>query len=58
MVIVRQRGSALHHGRQVGRGADDTLFALTAGTVRFRTKKTKNFHGQLVTRTFVDVVRP
>ena len=34
-VIVRQRGTRIHPGRNVGRGGDDTLFALTAGTVRF-----------------------
>ncbi|MBI4090048.1 MAG: 50S ribosomal protein L27 [Candidatus Kerfeldbacteria bacterium] len=56
MVIVRQRGTSLHGGRHVGKGSDDTLFALSAGVVRFRTKKAKNFHGRLVTRTYVDVV--
>ncbi len=56
MVIVRQRGTKVHVGHNVRRGGDDTLFALRDGTVHFRTKKTRNFHGQLVRRTFVDVV--
>ena len=34
-IIVRQRGTKIHPGVNVGRGNDDTLFALTAGIVRF-----------------------
>ena len=34
-IIVRQRGTHFHPGRNVGRGGDDTLFALTAGVVQF-----------------------
>ena len=34
-IIVRQRGTKVHPGLNVGRGGDDTLFALTEGTVRF-----------------------
>jgi large subunit ribosomal protein L27 len=34
-IIVRQRGTRFHPGENVGRGGDDTLFAKTAGTVRF-----------------------
>lgn len=34
-VIVRQRGTRIHPGANVGRGSDDTLFALSAGTVRY-----------------------
>ncbi len=55
MVIVRQRGTAILSGEYVARGADDTLFALAAGIVRFRKSKTKNFQGRLSTRTIVDV---
>ncbi|MDX1590471.1 MAG: 50S ribosomal protein L27 [Balneolaceae bacterium] len=35
-IIVRQRGTKFHPGENVGRGGDDTLFALTDGTVSFR----------------------
>jgi large subunit ribosomal protein L27 len=35
-IIVRQRGTKIHPGRNVGRGGDDTLFALTDGAVSFR----------------------
>ena len=34
-IIVRQRGTHIHPGVNVGRGTDDTLFALTAGKVKF-----------------------
>jgi large subunit ribosomal protein L27 len=34
-IIVRQRGTRYHPGRHVGRGRDDTLFALADGIVKF-----------------------
>lgn len=34
-IIVRQRGTKFHPGQNVGRGGDDTLFAMADGTVRF-----------------------
>ena len=34
-ILVRQRGTRYHPGRNVARGKDDTLFALVAGKVRF-----------------------
>lgn len=34
-IIVRQRGTKFHPGHNVGRGKDDTLFALTDGVVTF-----------------------
>lgn len=34
-IIVRQRGTKIHPGSNVGRGGDDTLFALAAGEVEF-----------------------
>lgn len=37
-IIVRQRGSKFLHGPNVGRGKDDTLFALVDGTVTYRTR--------------------
>jgi large subunit ribosomal protein L27 len=35
-IIMRQRGTKIHPGDNVGRGGDDTLFALVDGSVRFR----------------------
>ncbi len=34
-ILVRQRGTKIHPGTNVGHGSDDTLFALTDGTVKF-----------------------
>lgn len=34
-ILIRQRGTRYHPGRNVGRGRDDTLFALADGIVRF-----------------------
>ena len=34
-IIVRQRGTRIHAGTNVGRGRDDTLFALVDGVVKF-----------------------
>ena len=34
-IIIRQRGTKYHPGRNVGRGRDDTLFALADGVVQF-----------------------
>ncbi len=38
-IIVRQRGTHFHPGEGVGRGKDDTLFALVPGAVEFATKR-------------------
>ncbi|NPA34712.1 MAG: 50S ribosomal protein L27 [Chlorobi bacterium] len=46
-VIVRQRGTKYWPGDGVGRGSDDTLFALRDGIVRFRKRKG---------RTYVEVI--
>jgi large subunit ribosomal protein L27 len=35
-IIVRQRGTRIHPGDNVGKGGDDTLFALVDGTVKFQ----------------------
>ena len=44
-ILIRQRGTKFHPGAGVGRGKDDTLFALAAGAVQFglsRGRKTVN----------------
>ncbi|MDO4606766.1 MAG: 50S ribosomal protein L27 [Bowdeniella nasicola] len=46
-ILVRQRGTKFHAGENVGRGGDDTLFALENGAVRF---------GERRGRKVVDVV--
>ncbi len=47
-IIIRQRGTKFHPGRNVGIGKDFTLYALTDGTVNFQTKKRD--------RTFVNIL--
>jgi len=42
-IIVRQRGTRIHPGRNVGRGGDDTLFALIDGTVSYRTSGKRKY---------------
>lgn len=37
-ILIRQRGTKIHPGVNVGRGGDDTLFALKAGSVEFGNK--------------------
>jgi large subunit ribosomal protein L27 len=38
-ILIRQRGTTFHPGKNVGKGGDDTLFALTDGAVKFGTRK-------------------
>ncbi|GGQ47719.1 MULTISPECIES: 50S ribosomal protein L27 [Streptomyces] len=38
-ILVRQRGTHFHPGAGVGRGGDDTLFALESGSVQFGTHR-------------------
>ncbi|MGI9016171.1 MAG: 50S ribosomal protein L27 [Euzebya sp.] len=42
-IIVRQRGTKIHPGENVGRGGDDTLFALADGHVSFRRSGKRTF---------------
>jgi large subunit ribosomal protein L27 len=38
-ILVRQRGTRIHPGDNVGRGGDDTLYAMIEGTVKYGTKR-------------------
>lgn len=40
-ILVRQRGTATHPGKNVGIGSDDTLFALIDGKVKFEVRNNK-----------------
>lgn len=55
-IIVRQRGTKFHPGKNVKRAEDDTLFAMADGVVKFSEKKVRAFTGKLETRRFVSVV--
>ena len=50
-IIVRQRGTKFHPGDSVGRGRDDTLYALVDGHVVFQTRKGRNFIAILHAKT-------
>ena len=54
-VIIRQRGTKVLPGKNVGLGKDHTLFALKEGTVSFGTKRKVNFNGKTVTKKMVSV---
>ena len=55
-IIVRQRGTVVVPGKNIGVGVDHTLFARIAGTVRFRSARKINFDGRSSRRKVVDVV--
>jgi large subunit ribosomal protein L27 len=38
-ILVRQRGTRIHPGDNVGKGSDDTLFAMAEGKVRFASRR-------------------
>lgn len=54
-IIVRQRGTRIMPGANVGLGKDHTLFALTEGTVSFAEKRKGNFDGSTTKRKIVHV---
>ena len=56
MVILRQRGTRVLPGRNVGIGKDHTLFALKDGTVTFRTKRKVGFNNQTKVKNVVEVL--
>lgn len=55
-VIVRQRGTVIMAGKNIGIGKDHTLFSLAKGVVKFRTARKQNFDGTRSVRSVVDVV--
>lgn len=55
-IIVRQRGTAIMAGKNIGVGKDHTLFALRDGKVQFLSKRKTNYDGRSVTRRIVHVV--
>ncbi len=55
-IIVRQKGTKYHAGKNVGTGGDYTLFALSDGIVKFQNKQQKKFHGNLKKTKIVSVV--
>lgn len=54
-ILVRQRGTKVHPGRNTMRAGDDTIFATERGIVSFQTRKARRFDGSLKARTYVHV---
>ena len=55
-ILIRQRGTKFRPGKNVVRGADDTLYAKAAGLVKFNRRKVKRFTGSLAWARFVNVI--
>lgn len=55
-VLVRQRGTAIHPGKNVQKGSDDTLFSVATGRAKYTSRKRRRFDGNLKTATYVSVV--
>ena len=56
-ILVRQRGTKYHPGKNVRVGGDDTLYSLIDGYVLFTKKKKKKFDGSLGLTSFVHVTK-
>lgn len=54
-IIVRQRGTKYHPGKNTMRAGDDTIMATANGIVSFLTKKVRKFDGNLRATTYVNV---
>ncbi len=55
-IIVRQRGTKVMPGKNVGIGKDHTLFALKNGKVEFKNKRKQNYDNTTSVRKIVNVV--
>lgn len=55
-IIVRQRGTKIMAGTDVGIGKDHTLFALKSGIVKFTSSRKKNFDGSISRRKMAHIV--
>ena len=55
-IIVRQRGTEVLPGKNVGLGKDHTLFALKPGKVKFGTKRKAHFDNTTMTKKIVHVI--
>ena len=55
-ILVRQRGTVIMPGKNVGLGKDHTLFALKVGTVEYKNKRKMNFDSTFVSKKIVHVI--
>lgn len=56
MIIVRQRGTKIAAGKNVGVGKDHTLFALAEGVVSYRDARKRRFNGQIIKKKVAEVI--
>jgi len=55
-IIVRQRGTVIMAGTNVGLGKDHTIFALKDGTVKFGSRRKTSFNGKTAVKKTVSVI--
>lgn len=55
-IIVRQRGTVIMAGNNVGIGKDHTIFALRDGVVKFGSRRKTSFNGKTVVKKVVNVI--
>jgi large subunit ribosomal protein L27 len=55
-ILIRQRGTKWHPGKNVRIGSDDTIYAVADGIVKFTSKKMRGFDGNLHLRKFVHIL--
>lgn len=55
-ILVRQRGTKFHPGKNVRKGGDDTLFTTKAGKVHFYRRKKTKYNGNLKWTQFISVI--
>ena len=55
-IIIRQRGTVIMPGTNVGMGKDHTLFALKPGIVKFSSRRKTSFNGKTAVKKVVNVI--
>ncbi|MBI5152955.1 MAG: 50S ribosomal protein L27 [Parcubacteria group bacterium] len=55
-ILIRQRGTKWHPGKNVRRGGDDTLYAIVPGSVKFSSRQKTAFDGSRKKITVINVI--
>lgn len=55
-ILIRQRGTDVLAGKNVGMGKDHTLFALVDGIVKFGTKRKTHFNNKMMVKKTISIV--
>lgn len=56
-ILIRQRGTKVYPGKNVRRGEDDTLYAISGGKVKFSVRSKKKFNGKTQIVRVVNVLQ-